>query len=169
MIGSLGVEAEAELPFSALHQLCSPSLDLLDRLPDPQRDALLGAAFGLNPGTGAERFLVGLATLSLLSAVAMEQPLMCLIDDAEWLDRESAQVLGFVARRLSTDPIVMIFVSREYNDELAGLPEMLLEGLTPNESELLRSSSADGRLDPQVRRQLIEVARGNPTRAAGAP
>ena len=161
IIRTLGVEAEAELPFSALHQLCSPSLDLLDRLPDPQRDAL-GAAFGLNPGTGAERFLVGLATLSLLSAVAMEQPLMCLIDDAQWLDRESAQVLGFVARRLSTDPIVMIFVSREYNDELAGLPEMLLEGLTPNESELLLSSSADGRLDPQVRRQLIQVARGNP-------
>jgi DNA-binding CsgD family transcriptional regulator len=161
IVRTLGVEAEAELPFAALHQLCGPWLALLGDLPVPQRNAL-GAAFGLVPGTGAERFLVGLATLSLLSALAQEEPLICIVDDAHWLDRESAQVLGFVARRLSTDPIVMIFVTREYSNLLDGLPQMILEGLSPDESEFLLSSAMDEQLNWHARKQLLEVAKGNP-------
>src|SRR5262249_23153568 len=136
VVRTLGVESEAELAFAALHQICSPSLDWLAELPVPQRDAL-GAAFGLTAGTGTERFLVGLATLSLLSAAAEEQPLICIIDDAQWLDHESAQALAFVARRLVTDPIVMLFATRERREELAGLPEMVVEGLSDEDAGLL--------------------------------
>src|SRR5918999_1863074 len=103
-----GVEAEMELPFAGLHQLCAPLLDRLDRLPDPQIDALR-TAFGLSTGEPPDRFLVGLAVLSLLAEVAEERPLVCVIDDAQWLDRASAQVLAFVARRLLAEPVAMVF------------------------------------------------------------
>src|SRR4051812_6487154 len=96
---AVGVESEMELPFAGLHQLCGPMLDRLDRLPDPQRDAL-ATAFGLSAGAPPDRFLVGLAALSLLSEVAEDQPLICVVDDAQWQDRASAQTLSFVARRL---------------------------------------------------------------------
>jgi DNA-binding CsgD family transcriptional regulator len=161
VVRTLGVESEAELAFAALHQICSPSLDWLEQLPVPQRDAL-GAAFGLTAGTGPERFLVGLATLSLLSAAAEEQPLICIIDDAQWLDHESAQALAFVARRLVTDPIVMLFATRDRRDELAGLPEMVVEGLSDEDAGLLLSSVVDEPLSAQVRSQIIAETRGNP-------
>jgi DNA-binding CsgD family transcriptional regulator len=158
---TLGVESEAELAFAALHQLCSPSLDWLEQLPAPQRDAL-GAAFGLTAGTGAERFLVGLATLSLLSAAAAEQPLICVIDDAQWLDRESAQALAFVARRLQADPIVMLFATREGRDELAGLPELVVRGLSDENANALLSSVVEAPLDNRVRDRIIAETGGNP-------
>ncbi len=161
VVRTVGVESEAELPFAALQQLCSPLLDRLDRLPGPQRDALR-VAFGLSDGTGAERFLVGLATLSLLSATADEQPLMCVVDDAQWLDRESAQALAFVARRLLSEPIVVLFGTRDYRDELAGLPELVVEGLEyPDASDLL-SSVVSLPLSPSVRSKVIAETRGNP-------
>jgi DNA-binding CsgD family transcriptional regulator len=161
VVRTLGVESEAELAFAALHQLCSPSLECLEQLPAPQRDAL-GAAFGLTAGTGAERFLIGLATLSLLSAAAAEQPLICVIDDAQWLDRESAQALAFVARRLLADAIVMLFATRQSRDELAGLPELVVEGLSDDNASLLLSSVVDAPLDTRVRERIITETRGNP-------
>src|SRR5271169_1708784 len=107
-----GVESEMELPFAALHQLCGPVLGRLDRLPDPQRDAL-GVAFGLRPGSAPDRFLVGLAALGLLSDAAAGQPLLCLVDDAQWLDQASAQVLAFAARRLDAESVALLFGTRD--------------------------------------------------------
>ena len=120
-----GVESEMELAFAGLHQLCAPMLDRLERLPGPQGDAL-GTAFGLREGDAPDRFLVGLAVLSLLSEVAEEQPLVCVVDDAQWLDQASAQVLAFVARRLLAESVAMVFAVRESGDEqdLTGLPEL---------------------------------------------
>ena len=120
-----GVESEMELAFAGLHQLCAPMLDRLGRLPGPQRDAL-GTAFGLREGDAPDRFLVGLAVLSLLSDVAEEQPLVCVVDDAQWLDRASAQALAFVARRLVAESVAMVFAVREPGDaqDLTGLPEL---------------------------------------------
>ena len=125
---TVGVEGEMELPFAALQQLCSPILDLMERLPDPQRDAL-GVAFGLSAGPAPNPFLVGLAVLGLLSEAAEEQPLLCVVDDAQWLDRASARVLAFVARRLLAEKIAMVFAAREPGDALAGLPELRVEPL----------------------------------------
>ena len=125
-----GVQSEMELAFSGLNQLCIPMLDRVDRLPEPQRDALR-TAFGLAGGAAPDRFLVGLAVLSLLSEVAGEEPLVCLVDDAQWLDRASGQVLGFVARRLLAESVAIVFGVRVPSDEreLAGLPELPLRGL----------------------------------------
>src|SRR5262249_59881856 len=119
-----------ELPFAGLHQLCGPMLGSLGRLPPPQRDAL-GTAFGLTRGARPDRFLVGLAVLSLLSDTAEERPLLCLIDDAQWLDRSSAQGLAVVARRLPAESVVLLFAERAPGelDQLAGLPGMPLPGL----------------------------------------
>jgi predicted ATPase len=116
-----GVESEMELAFAALQQLCAPMLDKLEDLPDPQR-AALRVAFGLSTGAVPDRFLVGLAVLSLLSAVAEQQPLLCVIDDAQWLDRASAQALAFVARRLLADPVALVFAAHEPGEEFRGLP-----------------------------------------------
>ena len=122
-----GVESEMELAFAALQQLCAPMLDKLERLPDPQRTAL-GVAFGLNTGAAPDRFLVGLAALSLLSEVAEQQPLLCVFDDAQWLDRASAQALAFVARRLLAEPVALVFATREPGEEFRGLPELPVGG-----------------------------------------
>src|SRR4029450_164294 len=108
---AVGVESEVELAFAALQQLCAPMLDRIERLPVPQREAL-GAAFGLSAGTAPERFLVGLAALNLLSGTAHEKPLLCVVDDAHWLDRASAQALAFVAHRLLADPVALVFATR---------------------------------------------------------
>jgi hypothetical protein len=120
-----GVESEMELAFAGLQQLCAPMLDYVDRLPGPQRDALV-TAVGLSAGRTPDRFLVGLAVLSLLTEVAKEQPLVCLIDDAQWLDQASAQTLAFVARRLLAEPVAMIFAARGAGEEkeLEELPEL---------------------------------------------
>src|ERR1700748_2250045 len=116
-----GIESEMELAFAALQQLCAPMLDKLESLPDPQR-AALGIAFGLKAGAAPDRFLVGLATLSLLSEVAEQQPLLCVIDDAQWLDRASARTLAFVARRLLAEPVALVFATRERDDTFTGMP-----------------------------------------------
>jgi predicted ATPase len=122
---AIGVESEMELAFAALQQLCGPMLDRQDRLPAPQRDAL-EVAFGLRPGKAPDRFLVGLAVLSLLAEVAEEQPLVCVVDDAHWLDRASAQALVFVARRLLAEPVALLFATREPSEELEGLPTLVV-------------------------------------------
>jgi DNA-binding CsgD family transcriptional regulator len=156
-----GVESERELPFAALHQLCSPMLDQLARLPGPQRDAL-GVAFGLRAGAAPDRFLVGLAVLSLLSEVAAEQPALCLVDDAQWLDRASAQALAFVARRLLAEHVALIFATREPEEEIAGLPEQLVLGLEGADARALLGPFLSVSLDQQVYDQLLAEMRGNP-------
>jgi predicted ATPase len=158
-----GVESEMELPFAGLHQLCTPLLDRLGALPEPQQDALR-IALGLAAGTAPDRFLVGLATLSLLAEVAEEQPLLCLVDDLQWLDSATGHVLGFVARRLLAEPIAIVFAVREPSDErqAAGLPELRLDGLSHEDASALLATVVPGRLDERVRDRLIGETRGNP-------
>src|SRR6201996_9619040 len=156
-----GIESEMELAFAALHQLCAPILDRLDRVPGPQRGAL-ETTFGLSAGTVPDRLLVGLAVLSLLSEVAQEQPVFCVIDHAQWLDRSSAEALAFVARRLHADPVVLLFAAREPSDSLTGLPELLIEGLGDADARALLSSVVPGRLDKLIVGQVIAETRGNP-------
>ena len=158
-----GFEYEMELPFAGLHQLCAPMLDLLGRLPGPQRDAL-ETAFGLGAKAPADRFVVGLAVLSLLSEAAAEQPLLCVIDDAQWLDSASALTIAFVARRLLAESIGLLFAVREPSEtrELQGLPELRLGGLVERDARELLDSAWPGRLDEQVRDRLIAESRGNP-------
>src|SRR5450755_2272952 len=150
---------------SASHrfQLCGPMLDLLERLPIPQRDALR-VAFGLSGGTAPDRFLVGVAVLSLLSEVADDRPLLCLIDDAQWLDQASAQALGFVARRVAAEPVSMVFAVREPSAEreLVGLPELEVEGLREDDARILLASAIPGRLDQDVADRIVAETRGNP-------
>src|SRR5712691_9527527 len=150
-----------ELAFAALQQLCAPMLDKLGGLPDPQREAL-GVAFGLNTGAAPDRFLVGLAVLSLLSGVAGQQPLLCVIDDAQWLDRASAQALAFVARRLLAEPVALVFATREPGEEFRGLPELLVGGLRDGDAQELLSSVIRGPLDERVRDRIVAETRGNP-------
>ncbi|MEA2380421.1 MAG: hypothetical protein QOH72_392 [Solirubrobacteraceae bacterium] len=161
LLRAAGVESEMELAFAALHQLCAPVDDFVDRLPGPQRDSL-EVTFGVSAGAAPDRFLVALATLSLLSEAAQERPLVCVVDDAQWLDRASAQVLGFVARRLLAEPVVLLFAARETTDALADLPELLVEGLDDAEARTLLASVIPGRLDDRVVDQLVAEARGNP-------
>ena len=156
-----GVESEMELAFAALQQLCAPMLDKLECLPDPQRDAL-GVAFGLHTGAAPNRFLVGLAALSLLSETAVQQPLFCVIDDAQWLDRASAQALAFAARRLLAEPVAMLFATREPGEEFRGLPELLVGGLRDDDAQELLSSVITGPLDERVRDRIVAETRGNP-------
>jgi hypothetical protein len=154
-----GVESEMELAFAALQQLCAPMLDGVNRLPDPQRDAV-GVAFGLRAGAAPDRFLVGLATLSLLSEVARERPLLCVIDDAQWLDQASAQALGFVARRLLAEPVALAFATRAPSEEFRGLPELVVEGLRNDDARELLGSAIRGPLDERVRDRIVAEARG---------
>jgi hypothetical protein len=128
VLRAAGVQSEMELAFAGLHQLLGPMLDRLERLPVPQCDALR-TVFGVGPGSAPDRFLVGLAVLSLLADAAEGQPLICLVDDEQWLDRASAQVLAFVARRLDAESVGLVFAARGTGDELAGLPELVVEGL----------------------------------------
>jgi len=156
-----GVQSEMELAFAGLHQLCASMLDRLGRLPDPQAEALR-TSFGLGAGAAPDRFLVALAVLGLLSEVAAERPLICLIDDQQWLDRASAQVLGFVARRLGAESVGLVFVARVPGDELAGLPELAVEGLRDDEARELLDSALTAPMDVRVRDQIVAEARGNP-------
>jgi DNA-binding CsgD family transcriptional regulator len=160
-----GIEAERELPFAALHQLCGPLLPRLDRLPLPQRDAL-GVTFGLQTGAAPEPFLVGLAVLSLLAEAAAEQPLVCVIDDAQWLDQASARTLAFVARRLLAESVVMIFAVRESAGEtvsiLRGLPDLRITGLRDTDARALLAAVVRWPLDTDVREAVLAEARGNP-------
>jgi AAA ATPase domain len=145
-----GFESEMELAFAALYQLCAPVLGQLDQLPGPQRDAL-GVAFGLVCGDPPDRFLVGLAALSLLGEVAGERPLVCVIDDAQWLDRASAQALGFVARRLLAEPVALVIATREAGKDFSGLPELAVGGLDARAARELLGSVISGPLDERVR------------------
>ena len=156
-----GVQSEMELAFAALQQLCAPMLDQLGALPDPQRDAL-SVAFGLSTGAAPDRFLVGLAALGLLSEVAEQHPLLCVIDDAQWLDRASAQALTFAARRLLAEPAALVFATREPGEELWGLPELLLGGLGEDHARELLSSVVKGPMDERVRDRIVAETRGNP-------
>jgi len=158
---AVGVQSEMELAFAGLHQLCAPLLTRAGRLPVPQRDALR-TAFGLAAGPPPDRFLVGLAVLSLLSGMAGERPLICLVDDGQWLDRASAQALGFVARRLAADPVGVVFAAREPGAELAGLPELEVTGLRPDDARALLDSALAGPLDAQIRDLIIAETHGNP-------
>jgi hypothetical protein len=156
-----GVQSEMELPFAALHQLCAPMLDKLQGLPVPQRDALK-IAFGMSPGSAPDRFMVGLAVLSLLSEVAEEQPLVCVIDDEQWLDRASVQVLGFAARRLGAESVGLIFAARVPSSDIAGLPDLVVERLGETDARALLDSALTGPLDTRVRDQIVAEAQGNP-------
>src|SRR6185437_9804864 len=158
-----GVESEMELAFAGVHQLCSPLLGHLERLPAPQRNALR-TAFGLRSGAAADRFLVGLAVLSLLSEVAEERTLICVVDDAQWLDRASAQILGFVARRLLAESVAMVFAVRDSREdhELGNLPVMVVEGLSDADSRALLDSATPGRLDERIRDRVVAESNGNP-------
>ncbi|MDT5147693.1 MAG: hypothetical protein QOC58_2338, partial [Mycobacterium sp.] len=157
-----GVESEMELPFAALQQLCAPLLYCAERLPAPQRDAL-DIAFGRSGGPAPDRFLVGLAVLSLIGAAAESQPLVILVDDAQWIDRISAQTLAFVARRLIAEPVAVVFAARDGGaDELAGLHELTLHGLNSQDARALLDSAILGRLDDQVRDRIVAETRGNP-------
>jgi DNA-binding CsgD family transcriptional regulator len=156
-----GVESEMELAYAGLQQLCAPMLDGLERLPGPQRDAL-GTAFGLRVGEAPDRFLVGLAALGLLSEVAEQRPLLCVIDDAQWLDRASVQALGFVARRVLAEPVALVVATREPIEEFARLPELMVEGLRDDDARELLGSVVRFPLDEQVRDRIVAETRGNP-------
>jgi DNA-binding CsgD family transcriptional regulator len=156
-----GVQSEMELAFAGLHQLCAPMLDRLGAVPGPQRDALR-TAFGMRAGPAADRFLVGLATLSLLSAVAERQPLICLVDDGQWLDAASRTVLAFVARRLQAESVGLALATRVAGGDLAGLPELAVGGLEEADARALLEAALPGPIDARVRDQIVAETGGNP-------
>src|SRR3954454_6827479 len=142
----VGVESEMELPFAALHQLCAPLHDWLDRLPGPQHNAL-ATTFGLRAGPVPDLLFIGVATLSLLSEAAERRPLLCVIDDAQWLDHASARALAFVARRLLAEKIALVFAARDPGVLLTGLPELRLEPLGHRDARALLELALPARLD----------------------
>lgn len=161
VVRTTGVQSEMELVFAALHQLCAPLLGHLERLPGPQREALL-TAFGMRAGPAPDRFLVGLAVLGLLSAAAEDRPLVVIVDDVRWLDRASAQALAFVARRLVADPVGLVAATRVPGEEAAGLPRLAVGGLREADARALLDSVLTGPVDARVRDRFIAEARGNP-------
>jgi AAA ATPase-like protein len=163
VVRASGVESEMGYPFAALLQLLrAPILRNLEQLAPPQRDALR-RAFGLMEGPPPQTYLVGLATLTMLSRLAGERPLVCLVDDVQWLDRESLAVLSFVVRRLAAEPIVVFFGVREPNEpELSGLPDLVLTGLAEADARLLLDEAVPGGVDEQVRDRIVAETRGNP-------
>ncbi len=163
LVQIVGVESEIELPFAALHQLCVPMLGGLAALPEPQEHALR-VAFGLATGPAPDRFVVGLAALSLLAENAAGRPLVCLVDDAQWLDEISSQVLGFVGRRLLAEPVLLLFAVREAADErmFPGLPALTVEGLNDGDARALLTAAVPGHLDKRVRDRIVAETRGNP-------
>src|SRR5690242_1803833 len=161
VVRAAGVESEMELAFASLHLLCAPLLDRLESLPAPQRDAL-GTAFGLRAGGAPDRFLVGLAVLTLLSEVAEERPLLCVVDDAQWLDQASAQVLAFAARRLLAEAVGLIFAARELGEQFRGFPDLEVRGLPDRHARALLDSVVRVRLDEQVWDRIVAETNGNP-------
>jgi len=161
VLRTVGNEAEMELPFAALQQLCAPILDRIGQLPDPQSGAL-NVALGLASGDPPERLLVGLASLTLLSELAAERPILCVIDDAQWLDQASAQALVFVARRVANARASFVFGARVITDELRGLPELLVEGLRESDARDLLASALPHRLDERVLGRIVAETHGNP-------
>ncbi len=161
VLRAAGVEAEMELAFAGLHQLLAPVLSRLENLPSPQRDALQ-MAFGFRAGAAPDRFFIALAVLSLLADTAKQQPLLCLIDDEQWLDRASAQALAFVARRLGEESVGLIFATEVATEELSGLPELHLAGLPTADARALLDRALTTPLDPVIREQILTESRGNP-------
>lgn len=159
----VGVESEMELAFTGLHDLCAPMLSHLDALVEPQRVAL-SVALGLTSGEPPESFLVALATLNLLAQAAEDRPLLCIVDDVQWLDQATAAVLGFVGRRLLAEPVGLVFAARTTasEDPLAGLPDLRLSGLDEQSAQALLAAVATARLDESVRRRIVDEAHGNP-------
>jgi DNA-binding CsgD family transcriptional regulator len=161
VLRAAGVESEMELAFAALHQIVAPVLDRLGQLPEPQGDAL-GTALGLGTGPPPDPFLVALAALGLLAEVAEDGPLLCVVDNAQALDQASAQALAFAARRLFAESVGMLFATSEANGELAGLPELEVEGLRDRDACALLASAIAGPLDTHVRDRIVAETRGNP-------
>lgn len=157
-----GVESDMELAYAGVQQLCAPLMEYLDDLPTPQRDAL-NVAFGLGVGPPPDRFLVGLAVLTLVATAAAHQPLLCVIDDAQWLDQVSVQTLGFVARRVMAEPVALLFAARDGGAEvLKGLPQLVIRGLSVADARALMESVMIGGIDPRVRDRVVAETRGNP-------
>jgi DNA-binding CsgD family transcriptional regulator len=156
-----GVESEMELAFAGLHQLCAPMLDRLALLPRPQRGAM-STAFGLADGPPPDRFLIGLAALSLLSEAAEQAPLLCVVDDAHWLDKSSADALTFVARRLFADRVCLLFGTRQLIEDMRGLSGLVLEGLGASDARALLASVLRAPLDARVRERILAESHGNP-------
>jgi DNA-binding CsgD family transcriptional regulator len=161
VLRAVGVQSEMELAFAGLYQLLAPVFGRIERLLVPQRDALR-TAFGASPGPAPDRFLVGLAALGLLSDVAEAEPLICVVDDAQWLDQASAQTLAFVARRLEAESVGLVFAARTPSGDLAGLPDLLVEGLSESDALALLDALLTGPLDVRVRDQIVSETRGNP-------
>lgn len=161
VIHTNGVQSEMELAFAGLQQLCAPVLERLGHIPSPQRDALR-TVFGLSAGPPPDQLLVGLAVLSLLSDAAEQQPLLCLVDDQQWLDRASARVLQFVARRLAADSVGLVFATRTVSTDLATMPQLLVTGIREADARRLLASVLNGPIDLRVRDQLVAESDGNP-------
>jgi DNA-binding CsgD family transcriptional regulator len=161
VVRTAGVEGEMELDYAALQQLCSPLLGRSESLPDPQRDAL-SVAFGLSAGQPPSPFLIGLAVLGLLSDAAEQQPILCVVDDAQWLDEASARALAFVARRLLADRIAVVFATRQIGASLARLPELRVEPLGRRDARALLESVLPARLDEAVLERIVAETGGNP-------
>ncbi|MCW2648099.1 MAG: ATPase-like protein, partial [Pseudonocardiales bacterium] len=161
VVRAVGVESEMELTYAGLHQLCGPLLDRVIEIPAPQRQAV-EIVFGLSAGAAPDRFLVGLAVLSLFAAAAEQRPLLCVIDDAQWLDQSSAQTMAFVARRLLAEPVGIVFAARQPGDELRHLPELEVHGVRNADARALLNSAVRFKLDERVRERFIAETRGNP-------
>jgi hypothetical protein len=161
VLRAVGVESEEELAYASLHQLCGPILDRLARLPKPQREAL-EVVFGAAAGAAPDRFLVGLGVLTLLSDVAEERPVLCVVDDAQWLDRASTATLAFVARRLLAEPVGIVFAARAPGEELQQLSGLEVRGLRNGDAHALLGSAVQFMLDKRVRERIIAETQGNP-------
>jgi hypothetical protein len=161
VVRAVGVEGEVDLPYAGLHQLSRSMLAKIGVLPGPQRDALR-VAFGVTPGEAPDRYIVGLAALSLMSEVAATNPLLCVVDDAQWIDTPTMQALAFVARRLGADSVGLLFASRERLDDLNGVPEVELAGLNPVDAQALLESTLTGRIDESIRDRFLAETNGNP-------
>src|SRR3954469_10421287 len=161
VVRAAGVESDMELAYAGLHQLCGPLLDRLERLPGPQRQAM-EIVFGLGTGGAPDRFLVGVAVLSLVSQAAEQRPLLCVVDDAQWLDQASALTLAFVARRLLAEPIGIVFAAREPVAELEHLSELEVDGLRHEDARALLNTAVHFKLDARVRDRIVAETRGNP-------
>jgi len=163
-----GTESETGLAFAGLHQLCAPFLDRIERLPGPQRD-VLRMAFSLQRGDTPDRFVVGLAVLSLLCDVAAGRPLVCVVDDVQWLDQPSVQALGFVARHLGAESVAVVFAVRQCGEEqhLTGVAELVVRGLADGDARALLGSAVTGPLDERVRDRIVAETRGNPLALLG--
>lgn len=161
VLRAAGVESEMELTYATLHHLCVPLLDRLADLPAPQRDAL-ETVFGMRAGTPPTRFLVGLAVLSLLSDLSASGPVLCVVDNARWMDRASAQVIGFVARRLLAESVALVLAARHRAADLLGLPELEVTGLAKADAHVLLDSATHASLDQHIRDRIVAEARGNP-------